>query len=368
MSQTPPSNQATVQYRYMLNRPDAASNVHTANVVAFPTPVDAADIDASLASIRSLVSLMAHAVDGTVVSPSSTPADVIGARPQEPLSAPVSNTGTDSTISSDQSLENEIRIILTDYQRDMAAMLTTLSGLDGVTATLPSPPLHRRRSQRQRRARQQQHRLINRVPVFISHRGMYSNSSSPQIASPLSDTRTGDVTADDNDAFVESIMSGGDQSSQYDFLRMHRNANVMNCYTAAPEPIQDRTSGSTHYQIRQITSGAYEYVAPALLRNETEPLADFWNVVPKHLSAIDYANFHKSTFSVAESAASSTTSSSTLSTTCPICLIDFEDNDDLVITPCQHRMHDACGSDWFLSENTTCPVCRVVCGRSINEA
>ncbi|GMK59146.1 hypothetical protein CspeluHIS016_0701610 [Cutaneotrichosporon spelunceum] len=45
---------------------------------------------------------------------------------------------------------------------------------------------------------------------------------------------------------------------------------------------------------------------------------------------------------------------------CPICLLEFEDGDDLRILPCQgqHRFHQACVDPWLLRVSTSCPLCR----------
>jgi len=49
------------------------------------------------------------------------------------------------------------------------------------------------------------------------------------------------------------------------------------------------------------------------------------------------------------------------SVTCPICLLDFEDGDDIRILPCnsKHRFHDACVVPWLLNVSSLCPLCRL---------
>lgn len=46
--------------------------------------------------------------------------------------------------------------------------------------------------------------------------------------------------------------------------------------------------------------------------------------------------------------------------TCPICIIDFEDGDDLRVLPCEghHRFHKDCVDPWLLELSTSCPICR----------
>ncbi|KAM6502262.1 hypothetical protein JOM56_002239 [Amanita muscaria] len=46
--------------------------------------------------------------------------------------------------------------------------------------------------------------------------------------------------------------------------------------------------------------------------------------------------------------------------TCPICIIDFEDGDDLRILPCEgrHRFHQQCVDPWLLELSSSCPICR----------
>jgi hypothetical protein len=46
--------------------------------------------------------------------------------------------------------------------------------------------------------------------------------------------------------------------------------------------------------------------------------------------------------------------------TCPICIVDFEDDDELRVLPCvgQHRFHRACVDQWLLELSASCPLCR----------
>lgn len=46
--------------------------------------------------------------------------------------------------------------------------------------------------------------------------------------------------------------------------------------------------------------------------------------------------------------------------TCPICIIDFEDGDDLRVLPCEghHRFHQQCVDQWLLELSSSCPICR----------
>ncbi|KAJ7680344.1 hypothetical protein DFH06DRAFT_413651 [Mycena polygramma] len=46
--------------------------------------------------------------------------------------------------------------------------------------------------------------------------------------------------------------------------------------------------------------------------------------------------------------------------TCPICIVDFEEGDDLRILPCDgaHRFHQQCVDPWLLQVSTSCPLCR----------
>ncbi|KAJ6593924.1 hypothetical protein B0H19DRAFT_1092851 [Mycena capillaripes] len=46
--------------------------------------------------------------------------------------------------------------------------------------------------------------------------------------------------------------------------------------------------------------------------------------------------------------------------TCPICIVDFEEGDDLRILPCDgaHRFHQSCVDPWLLALSTACPLCR----------
>jgi hypothetical protein len=46
--------------------------------------------------------------------------------------------------------------------------------------------------------------------------------------------------------------------------------------------------------------------------------------------------------------------------TCPICIVDFEDGDDVRILPCEgkHVFHQACVDPWLLELSSSCPICR----------
>ncbi|KAJ7045539.1 hypothetical protein C8F04DRAFT_1065183 [Mycena alexandri] len=46
--------------------------------------------------------------------------------------------------------------------------------------------------------------------------------------------------------------------------------------------------------------------------------------------------------------------------TCPICIVDFEEGDDLRVLPCDgaHRFHQHCVDPWLLALSTECPICR----------
>jgi len=46
--------------------------------------------------------------------------------------------------------------------------------------------------------------------------------------------------------------------------------------------------------------------------------------------------------------------------TCPICILDFKDGDDLRILPCEgrHRFHQQCVDPWLLELSSSCPICR----------
>lgn len=48
-------------------------------------------------------------------------------------------------------------------------------------------------------------------------------------------------------------------------------------------------------------------------------------------------------------------------TTCPICVCEFEEGEDVRILPCdaRHRFHPACIDPWLLSVSSLCPLCRL---------
>ncbi len=42
---------------------------------------------------------------------------------------------------------------------------------------------------------------------------------------------------------------------------------------------------------------------------------------------------------------------------CQICLVDFENGEQLIYLPCVHRFHEGCILDW-LKKQPVCPVCQ----------
>ncbi|KAH6914059.1 RING-7 protein [Coprinopsis sp. MPI-PUGE-AT-0042] len=46
--------------------------------------------------------------------------------------------------------------------------------------------------------------------------------------------------------------------------------------------------------------------------------------------------------------------------TCPICIVDFEEGDDVRVLPCEgkHAFHQSCVDPWLLELSTSCPICR----------
>ena len=45
--------------------------------------------------------------------------------------------------------------------------------------------------------------------------------------------------------------------------------------------------------------------------------------------------------------------------TCPICLVDFETEDEIItLKKCGHYFHKDCIKDWLQKASLTCPLCR----------
>ena len=46
--------------------------------------------------------------------------------------------------------------------------------------------------------------------------------------------------------------------------------------------------------------------------------------------------------------------------TCPICIVDFEEGDDIRVLPCdgKHCFHQYCVDPWLLKLSSSCPICR----------
>eukprot|EP00455_Lapot_gusevi_P044738 TRINITY_DN5631_c0_g1_i1.p1 TRINITY_DN5631_c0_g1~~TRINITY_DN5631_c0_g1_i1.p1 ORF type:complete len:181 (+),score=19.33 TRINITY_DN5631_c0_g1_i1:130-672(+) len=45
------------------------------------------------------------------------------------------------------------------------------------------------------------------------------------------------------------------------------------------------------------------------------------------------------------------------SSSCAICMNDYEENDELRVLPCKHLFHKACVDNWLVAQRT-CPYCR----------
>lgn len=43
---------------------------------------------------------------------------------------------------------------------------------------------------------------------------------------------------------------------------------------------------------------------------------------------------------------------------CHICLVDYEDGDQIRVLPCQHEYHKACVDKWLKEVHRVCPLCR----------
>lgn len=45
---------------------------------------------------------------------------------------------------------------------------------------------------------------------------------------------------------------------------------------------------------------------------------------------------------------------------CPICIVDFEEGDDIRVLPCEgnHCFHQTCVDPWLLKLSSSCPICR----------
>ena len=44
---------------------------------------------------------------------------------------------------------------------------------------------------------------------------------------------------------------------------------------------------------------------------------------------------------------------------CPICMCDFEEGEELRVLPCFHKFHTNCIDNWLCNESKHCPICRV---------
>jgi hypothetical protein len=147
------------------------------------------------------------------------------------------------------------------------------------------------------------------------------------------------------------------------FLERHRNATVRSCYAPVDAPID--VGADRVYRIRQVRDSGIETIATSTRRgvnqqnNAPQPVSNsniLNSVVPRHLAPSVYREFPRATFEASAG-----------SVACCSCLLDFDEGDIVVTTPCMHRLHEDCGDGWFLSESHTCPQCRASCGITVNE-
>ena len=45
---------------------------------------------------------------------------------------------------------------------------------------------------------------------------------------------------------------------------------------------------------------------------------------------------------------------------CSICLLKYEDEDDIIVLKCTHIFHKECVNEWLKNNSNKCPVCREV--------
>ena len=50
--------------------------------------------------------------------------------------------------------------------------------------------------------------------------------------------------------------------------------------------------------------------------------------------------------------------SNNVSKNCVICLLDFEDNDEITLLKCSHCFHKNCIFKWLKNNSNQCPICR----------
>ncbi|KAI3687255.1 hypothetical protein L1987_80949 [Smallanthus sonchifolius] len=43
---------------------------------------------------------------------------------------------------------------------------------------------------------------------------------------------------------------------------------------------------------------------------------------------------------------------------CCICLVEYEDGDEVRVLPCHHEFHKTCIDEWLKNVHRICPVCR----------
>ena len=51
---------------------------------------------------------------------------------------------------------------------------------------------------------------------------------------------------------------------------------------------------------------------------------------------------------------------------CSVCLVEFQDDDNVMILPCKHYYHTNCIKEWLKEYDYKCPVCRYECGKTKN--
>ena len=135
------------------------------------------------------------------------------------------------------------------------------------------------------------------------------------------------------------------------FLQRYRNSTTLQCYKPAPAPV--REGAYKVFQVRQVNDiGLESFKRVSLHVGEEAPIEappSIYRDVPVALPERVLRSMPRIDCIAAME-----------TETCPMCFINFESGERLLVTPCMHRVHDECANPWF-AQSKRCPVCNNDC-------
>lgn len=138
-----------------------------------------------------------------------------------------------------------------------------------------------------------------------------------------------------------------------EYLQRHRNATIRSCYHPTKKPLIERSTKTLY--VRTVKDSGREGTTSVVMNIACDPIApepSMFQDVPRSLAPSQLRLLPIGVFSASMAAEE-----------CVVCFSDYEVGDNIIITPCGHRVHTACATQWF-EQSTSCPTCREPCGLS----